>query len=121
MKKIFAILLIVAFSFSGWLYATTVTTKDGVNFTITNDAGLSANYTLPQINAIEAQRNATFQSDLQIAQQEQQTQVVDGQFLYEFAGVQQIATNEYNAGSTNATCSTNTTCWSGACTNSVCE
>lgn len=50
MKENLLIILVMAFcSIAGLVYATSVTTQDGINFSVTNDGGFTSNMTMPQI------------------------------------------------------------------------
>lgn len=122
MNKLFiALVALVGLGF-GIAFASNVTTTDGQNFSVTNDAGVTANYTMSDLNALVAARTVTVASDQKILAQEQQTLVFDTQAVVDASGVQQLAVNAQSAkGLTSATCATNTDCWSGVCTNSVCN
>lgn len=87
MKKIIFILAVV-FSLTGYALATSVTTKDGNNFNVTNDSGFTASMTNDEINQKEGQYASIAQNDSIKYLADQETALVWGQ-------VQQMANAAY--------------------------
>lgn len=90
MKKLILVLTILILTIAGHVLASTVTAIDGQNFLVTNDYGVSANYSGALINSYVISTQQTMQRD-------QQTLVADSETYAIWLGVQQSATNAENS------------------------
>lgn len=97
MKKVFLTILALTGIFAGIAWATTVTTQDGQNFSVTNDYGQTHSMTMAQINQQESQSNI-------LVQQDGVRDLRDGEALADWIYVQQAAVNaQVSLNQTNAT------------------
>lgn len=89
MNKVLFTFFILVTSITGYVWASTVSTTDGQNFTVTNDLGVSANYSMSLINSYAV-------SAAQQSARDQQTLVADSEVAYSWGAVQAMAVNAYN-------------------------
>ena len=85
-KFIYGIIGIVFLVCAVKVWASTVTTTDGINFNVTNDPGYTATMTNAQIMAQIANYNQQYTTDSQRVLTEQES-------LYVWSGVEQMAVN----------------------------
>lgn len=100
MNRISVFILAMVFGLIGVALASTVNTTDGQNFVVTDDGGLSTNYTMRQVNQIDTQADKQDTMAAQRYQAAHETSII-------WDGVLQMAqnaeatwqANQVNAGS----------------------